>query len=226
MSGARITILLLMLVVPAVHAQSFKERLLSMRKAYDTLGKVHIRMAVSLFESDQSKTPYVREVADVKRDKRNYRYEFGSTDMLMNDKYLIVVDRNSREMMCSKRSLKGEDNLFTDPMKISMDSILSFYENPTLVSSQQNIEHYTMTQKRGPIKRVDLFIAQATSLLQKMEYRYTDGHYVVIEFTTFDTRPPFDENTFHEKMYVLADKGKLRASAPFRGYRVVMMDQQ
>jgi hypothetical protein len=216
----------LMLIAPALHAQSFKDRLVSMRKTYDTISKVHIRMTVSLFESDQSNAPYIREVADVKRDKRNYRYEFGTTNMLMNDKYLIVVDRNAREMMCSKRSLKGEDNLFTDPMKISMDSILAFYENPTLVSREKGIEHYTMTQKKGPIKRVDLFIGQATSLLQKMEYRYADGHYVVIEFTTFDTRPPFDENTFHEKMYVVADKGKLKASAPFNGYSVSMMDKQ
>jgi len=228
MTRTRITIILgLIWIIPALNAQSFKERLTAMRKTYDTLSKVHIRMSISLFAGEQSKTPYLRETADVKRNKRDYRYEFGTTNMLMNSKYLIMVDRNSREMLCSKRSLKGEDNLFTDPMKISMDSILSFYENPRLVSRQDSIEHYAMTQKKGPIKRVDLFIDQLTGLLRKMEYRYADGHYVIIEFTTFDTRPPFDENTFHEKSYVIAaDKGVLKASAAFRGYHVVMMDKQ
>lgn len=220
-----VMIILLITLASVGHAQSFKERLVQMRKEYDTLTSLHLRMSIRVFENDRAARPFVEQFADVKRDEDNYKYQLGGTNMLMNNKYTIVADASAREIVCSKRSLKDQKELLKTPGAFDLDSILNLYETPKTTQREGDLEHYVIEQKKSNINRIDMFIDVNTNHIRKLEYRYTDAHYVVIEFPLFDTKPVFENDTFHEKHFVIADKNGLRASTAFRGYRVVMMDK-
>jgi hypothetical protein len=223
---SRIAIIVLLLAFGSVaHAQSFKERLVQMRKEYDTLRSLHLKMSIRVFENDRATQPFVVQVADVKREADNYKYQLGETNMLMNSKYTIVTDAAAREIVCSKRSLKDQKELFKTPVAFDLDSILNLYETPKVARREGDLEHYIIEQKKTNINRIDMFIDVNNNHIRKLEYRYKDAHYVVIEFPLFDTKPVFETDTFHEKHFVIAEKTGLRASTAFRGYRVVMMDK-
>src|SRR5690606_30826053 len=103
-------------------------------------------------------TPYFSEVADVKRHEDNFSYRLGSTDMLMNTRFIIMVEKESKEILCTKRSLKDEKKLFDDPYKMNLDSLINLYNNPMLINRSGKTEHYRLTQNTSAIKQIDLFI--------------------------------------------------------------------
>lgn len=185
---------------------------------------VHVRMSIKVYEGNNGDTPLVNEVVDVKRDGDHYLYTFGSTDMLLNKKYIVVADRPSKEILCTKRSLKEEADFFSDPFRANMDSILLLYQEPEFISKAGNTEHYRLFQKQGVIKQIDVFIDGTENVMRRLEYRYKDQHYVVIAFTVFDKAPGFNDDTFSEGKYFYTERGELKASKSFPGFNVVEVD--
>lgn len=205
-------------------AQDFRESLESMKKTYSTLEDAHIKMSIRIFEDDKSSTPYFDETADIKRQKKNYYYQFGSINMLMNAKYILMVDKSSKEMVCTRRSLKTEEQMERDPFKLNLDSILTFYGTPDYLGKTADGTHYRLSQKKGTIRQYDFFIDEARKIVNKIEYRYEDKHYVVIRFTLFETHPAFSPDAFDERKFVMEKKGKLTTSDAYKGYHVAVVN--
>lgn len=205
-------------------AQSFKEILTGLQKEYANIESIHIKMSIQVYENDTSKDPYFKEVADIKRQAQNCSYQFGAVFMLMNSKCLVMVDKSSREIVYTKRSTADEQALYNDPFKLNLDSILLLYENPQYIGKETEGEHYRIFQQRGTIRQIDIFMDLNENRLTRIEYRYEDGHYVVIRFTTFDKNPVFEGNTFSESSYVIEEQGRLKAARAFFGYNVATVD--
>lgn len=206
------------------NAQSFRECLESMKQTYSTLESAHIKMSIRIFENDKSSTPYFDETADIKRQNRNYSYQFGSINMLMNAKYILMVDKSSKEIVCTRRSLKAEEQIERDPFKLNLDSILSFYGTPDYLGKTTDGTHYRFFQKKGTIRQFDFFIDEERKIVNKIEYRYEDKHYVVIRFMLFETHPAFSDDVFDERKFVMEEKGKLTTSGAYRGYHVAVVN--
>jgi outer membrane lipoprotein-sorting protein len=215
---------LLLLACSAMCAQSFKERVAALQQSYVGMDRVHIKMSIQVFTDVASAKPYHREEVDIKRDKYKYSYQYGTTHMLMNDDYMVMVNKTSREILWSKRSPEQQQKVLSDPFKMNLDSILTFYGTPVLVEKKGSVEHYSLEQKNGQVRQVDLFIDSADNVLKRLEYRYVEKYYVVIEFNVFDKAPVFDAETFRESRYVWLDQGKFKAAESYRGYRVIAGD--
>lgn len=205
-------------------AQGFKECLESMQKTYSVIENVHIKMSIRIFEDDKSSAPYFNETADIKRQNKNYYYQLGSINMLMNTKYILMVDRSSQEIVCTRRSLRAEEQMAQDPFKINLDSILSFYGTPDYLGKTSDGTHYRLFQKTGSIRQFDFFIDEERKIVNKIEYRYEDKHYVVIRFTLFETHPVFSVDTFDERKFVVVEKGKLTPSSSYKGFHVAVVN--
>jgi outer membrane lipoprotein-sorting protein len=219
-------VLFVLLLQQPVWSQSFKERLELMQKEYNTLQNVHMKMSIRVFEKEQSTTAFYAIEADIKKQDQFYHYELGTTRMLMNANYTIMVDKASHEMACSKRSLKDEAKFATDPFRMNLDSVLSLYGSLDFAGKQVDEEHYVLTQKKGAIKQIDLYINVSTNVLSRIEYRYTDQHYVTIQFTLVDKQPGFTEQEFSENQYVIVEKDKLRTARAFAGYHLSIADSK
>jgi len=208
----------------ATQAQTLKERIAAMQNEYVTLRDVHIRMTVQVFESDDSKTPFYQNKGEIKRRDLYYEYQLGNMSMLMNHDYLIVVNGDSREIVCSRRSLDEESKMYADPFKANMDSILNLYTTPVLVDKQGAVEHYRLDQKIGPVNRIELFIDDQKNVLRKMIYNYRTGQHAVIEFSVFDKAPQFDADTFREGKYIQWTNGKVIPAEAYKAFHVAMVE--
>lgn len=213
---------LMTLLQTVSEAQSFKERVLMMRKEYRDLDSVHIAVSVQVFEDEKATTPFYREEADIQKQASNFVYKLSAVQMLINERYLVMVDRSSKEILCSPRSPKDEEK-FSDTYRANLDSMLSRHEDPEYVSSEGAVEHYRMIQEKGAIRQIDVFLDAQKNVLTRMEYRYTEGHYVVIRFVVFDIHPVFIKDAFSEERYFAKEEGRFKAASSFQGYRVVMM---
>lgn len=219
-----ISTILVFLVVQASWSQSFKDRLAAMQSEYTKLENVHIKMEIKVFENERKTQPYFNEVADIKRQAERYHSQFGATSLLVNSDFVVMIDKASKEIVCTKRSSKDASVVPDDPFNASLDSILSYYGDPILISKNADQEHYQLNQKNGAIKQVDLFINSRTNLISKLEYRYDDAHYVAITFMLIEKNPTFRADAFDEKQYVILDKGKLKVSPAYVGYHLAVAD--
>lgn len=201
-------------------AQDLNQALQDLRKQYAQSDQLRMVMQIQAFEKPQSDAPYYHEKAEIRKSGNQYLYQFAGTEMLMNAKYLIVVDKNAAEMVCSKRNLKTEAD-FKDQAKVNIDSILTFYDHPQYLGRTKSIDHYRVFQKKGAIGQIDLFMNAQTNLLHRIQYHYRDKQWVVIAFDVFDMRPSFSSNTFDEAHYVAVEKGKMKPSAAYKKYSIV-----
>jgi outer membrane lipoprotein-sorting protein len=200
--------------------QDFKTEIRDLRSGYENLQSLHVTMTISVFESAQVSKPFFEEKADIKRDGTNYSYRFGSIEMLMNDRCLIMVDHEARELVFSNRDVGMEQSL-TDPVKMNLDSVLDLYGEPKLISASGGINHYRINQNKGLIHQVDIYLSSAKKLLQKIEYRYKDEQFVRINFDVFDKTPEFAASVFDDGYYVKLLNGKLIPGPRFKGFEIV-----
>ena len=219
-------IMLFVLACWHLPAQDFRHAVDEARKAYGQADHLHAVMLIKVFESASSGKPYYSETADIKRHKNNYLYRYGVTEMLMNERYLVLVDKSSKEISFSRRDLKSEDAAFKDPMTMSLDSLLKKYKQTTYIGRKDNMDRYQLTQATESISRTDLFFDIRTKLIRRIEYHYPEGQHVSIEFQVFNQAPSFKADTFYESNYIVIGKDKIIPSAQYQGYNVSSVENQ
>jgi hypothetical protein len=202
------------------NGQDFKRLVTELRKKYESADKLHVVMDIQVFENSKTTTPYFTEHADIKREGTDYRYQMQSNELLMNDQYLVMVDRNSKEILCSRRDRQAEAGL-PDPFKMNIDSMFNIIGQPKFIGKSEGRDHYRLSQTEGLLEQIDLFVNTDKSFMQQIEYRYRDGQVASIKINVFDIAPQFASGTFNETYYVLRENGKFTTSAAYRGYRII-----
>jgi len=220
-----------MICVPAGAAQAqtgsapqpaidYKEVITEMQKRYGSVEKAHIVMKIGVFPSATSSKAFYQQSVEIWRDKQNYLCRMNEQDMLMNEKYLVLVDKTGREIICSNRNTSDE-NAFNDPLRANLDSLFSYYGRPAFVERKENINHFKLSLTKGELREVDLFIHNDSKLLTRVDYIYKDKQYARIDFAVFDTQPTIIPGTFDESQYVLITKSGMQPSKKMSHYRIV-----
>jgi hypothetical protein len=207
-------------IAPVLHAQDFKQALLKMQKEYGALGSMHIVMSIKAFDKKTATTPFYSQKADIKKHDQNYFYKMGVNDMLLNEKYLLMIDHSVKQMVCNKNNLKAMGGI-NDPFKVNLDSLLTAFGKSSYLGKVADMEHYRIAHSKGMVKQTDLYFKVETNLLQKIEYTYESNQFVVIDFELFDRQPSFAPGTFDEGRYMVLENGKLKAVEAYRQYEIV-----
>lgn len=209
---------------PDAHAQDFKQALLAMQEKYRAMEKFHIVMQVKVFEEGAEATPFYHEKVEIRKDGARYRYRYGDQDLLMNERYLIMVDRTSREIVCNKTNPGAAQA--KDPLQANMDSLFSSYGKPQYVGREGQADHYRLSLDRGEVSEVEIFIDPDQRVFRKIEYRYRERQRAVIDFLVFDTAPAFEMGAFDEQYYISVSKNRISPSKNFSSYHVVNVDTE
>src|SRR5688572_26117027 len=172
--------MLLICICQQVNAQSFSHLVSELRKKYETADKLHVVMDIVVFESNTATTPYFSEHADIKRDGTNYKYQMESNELLMNNQFLIMVDKNTKEILFGTRDLQTEAQL-PDPFKMNIDSIFNIIGQPQFVSNSGGRDHYKFSQPEGLIAQIDLFFNTEKKFMEEIKYLYREGQVASIK---------------------------------------------
>lgn len=205
---------------------NFKATILRMQEEYRKLEKLHLVMAIDVFENASTTKPYFSETADIRRYKHNYLYKFAGHELMMNDKYMVMVDHTSKEILCNTTDQGKESDALRNGFQWNVDSLLQFYGEAVYLGRQGDIDHYRIPQKVGEVETVEMYIDSSNAVLSRIDYTYRNGQYVKIVFRVFNRVPSFDASLFSERNYVVMQKEKAVASAKYRGFRVTDAQQQ
>jgi hypothetical protein len=207
------------LAIPVCSQDKFRERIQSIQKEFALTTGMDIVMDIKAFESKAQKIPFYHEQAIVKKSSDNYFYRFSGLEMLMNEKYLVMVNEKQRLITCTLRDKKAETEMM-DPLTANLDSMLNFYGTPRLISDKDDVEHYTLTRSDGLITQIELYIQASTNSLKRIEYGYEGGQYATINFLRFNRTPDFKANEFNEQRYFSENNGVLKLSDNYSRFRL------
>jgi len=196
----------------------YKDVIAGIQKRYGSIENAHIVMNIGVFQNAASTKPFYQQSVEIWRNGQNYLCRMNEQDMLMNEKYSVLVDKVGKEIMCNGRS--GEE-VFKDPVRASFDSLFAYIGRPVFVDRKENIDHFRLSLTRGDIRELDLFINNNSQLLTRVDYVYKDKQYARIDFSVFDTQPVIAAGTFDEAQYVLITKNGIQPSKKMSYYRVV-----
>jgi hypothetical protein len=206
-------------LVQAVAAQDLRSALERMQQTVKESTQMHVVMTIDVYEDIRSEKSFYHDVAEVNRNDNSYLYHFGVLDFLMNDKYVIIVDRQERRIMLQDRDLTSETE-FRKSISFNLDSLLLAYKNPKFIGNINGIEHYQVLQNQNSISQIDLFINNRTNLLDKMQYGYKEGQFVSIHFDQFEIHPKFKEDEFDELLYFSKLNGKYQLAEKFKDFKI------
>jgi hypothetical protein len=204
----------------ALYAQDFKQALLNIQKEYGAVGRMRIVMSIKAFEKKSASTPFYSQKAEIKKDDQNYFYQLGVNDMLLNEKYLLMIDHSAKQIICNKNNIKSMSG-FKDPFKMNVDSLLTAYGESSFVGRANERDHYKIIHSKGAIKQTDMYFSVQTNLLTKIEYGYENDQLVVIDFEVFDKQPTFEASEFDESKYMVVTNGTRKPAPAFQQYKIV-----
>jgi len=215
-----ITVILFFIHV-VTYGQDFKQAVLDMQQLLKDAKQMRIVMDVNVYESEKKRSLLYHDKIEVNKDMDNYLYHYGNNDFLMNKDYVMMVDKNEKEIMLRKRDVKSEREL-QRKISFNIDSLLSLYdEAPQYVATENNSDHFLVHQRGSEVTKIDLYISRYTHLIQRMDYSYRTGQYVTIQFNEFDLQPKFPENKFGESNYVQHVKGEIYPTGVYKTFRLV-----
>ena len=199
-------------------AQDFKQDVIELQKEFENMTSVHIVMDVKAYGNVKEARPYFQLHVDVKKQGNRYRYVYGDTEMLMNDNYLVMVNKTERQIAVTKRDVRSEA-VIAKSMHFNLDSMISTIGTVEYKGEVSGVRQYTVpASKRVP--ETDLYIEVQTKSLFRIQYHYPEGQLVNIDFKTFDKQPVFADNTFNEANYVTVVKDKAIPVSAFKNFTV------
>ena len=199
----------------------FRQRIETIREQYKGATEIEVIMDISVFERKGDQEPIYQERAIVKKSQDKYFYHLSGLEMLMNEKYLVLINEKQRLITCSRRDKESEMEL-SNAIPVSLDSLLRFYGTPRFIDAQNGVEHFSVAHGDGDIKQSDLFIEVLSGALKKIEYRYEGGQFAVIDFLRFSRSPDFTPDEFAEQKYFSENGGVLRLSDNYSRFRLTM----
>ncbi len=130
-----------------VLAQDFRQDVTALQKEFENMTSVHVVMDIKAFGTVNEARPYFQTHVDIRKQDNRYRYLYGDLEMLMNDNYLIVVNKSERQISMTKRDVKSEAAI-AKSMHFNLDSMIT-----TIGTVQGDVFVHTRLMLSSPARR-------------------------------------------------------------------------
>ncbi|MEI9921936.1 MAG: hypothetical protein WDO14_24555 [Bacteroidota bacterium] len=212
--------LLLVLSSAIADAQDFKQAVSDFQKKYQSAENLRIRMSIDAFISKSMKQPFYQEKVTISKRGTAYHNRLSASEMVMNEKYIVVVDHSNKEIALGNRDLRTEKE-FYNQVQFDLDSTLKFYDEAKFVGIVSGVSHFSIVQKKGDIEKIDLFFKQETGDLKQINYLYKSGNWVAISIDEFNVSPTFENTEFDETQFLKKEGRSWRPTVALAGYKVL-----
>lgn len=218
-----IIIALLAISIP-IKAQSIKEDIKKLLNYYDGVEDLYIQMESSVYEGEKATT--VSSV--IRKSEQKYLYHLSDRSMLLNDKYIIMVDKRHHNITYEKWTKAKAKQLISSTQIPDPDDLLKRYESITFKGEKNGLKHYHLYGAKEQMSDVDLFFDTQRGVIKKCIYRYnpqlvSDDIRLEVIFNVINTKPKFSETTFSESQFIQIKGKEATAAEKYKGYSVYNM---
>lgn len=222
----------LLLILPGslAVAQDFKKDYNQVQDAYTKLDKFYCEIKIKLYESHQSVKPGETITSLIKKQNNDFWYSMGRIKMIVNEKCILYIDENEKQMIYTIRDTKREMKIPNQDVAAIIDSLVKKSDSVVFTGSKDNCKHYAIYASKALITKTELAIDRESFLIKTIEYYYDpmkspSSNKIIIEYSKMDTAPLFTDSEFSEKRYAAYSNKVLKPLSPYVGYRTSVIDQ-
>lgn len=216
-----ILISFLCLQVISLQAQSFKDDFGNMLSIYKDVNNLYIEMENKVYKGDKLQ----KESSSIIRKKGvNYLYHLSEHSMLINDAYVVLVDKRNYNIVFDKFTSKQAETLKKVQLPVRED-LLKIYQKISYKGTKNNLKQYHLENAQETIYKMDLFFDVKTGLVKRAIY-YHNPKLVPgdmrseIYLKVINTKPTFSEDAFSEQQFLTIKDGKGTAARAYTKYSI------
>jgi outer membrane lipoprotein-sorting protein len=213
--------LFLIISIGEVQAQSIQEDFNKMLEAYKDVKNLYVEMENRVYKGNDLE----KESSSIIRKKgNNYLYSLSEHAMLINDDYVVLVDKRNYNIVFDKFTSEQADRLNKVQMPIQED-LLAAYPKINYLGTKNNLKHYHLENDKEQIYKMDLFFDANTGFVKRAVY-YHNPKLIAgnmrseIDLKVINTKPAFSEKTFSETQFVVIEDGQGTAARAYTKYSV------
>ncbi|WMX17580.1 hypothetical protein [Aureispira sp. CCB-E] len=197
-------------------AQSIKEDFNKMLEAYKGVTNLYIEMENKVYQGDDLQN---ESSSLIRKKGNNYLYNLSEHAMLINDKYVVLVDKRNYNIVFDKFTKERAEYLNNMQIPIRED-LLNLYPSVTYMGITQNLKHYHLENDQEKIHKMDLFFDVSTGFVKRAVYYHNPklipgNMRSEIDLKVINTQPTFSEKTFSETQFFTTKDGQ---NIPARAY--------
>lgn len=212
---------MLLLQSTVLHAQSFKDDFGKMLSIYKEVKNLYVEMENKVYKGNTLQ----KEASSIIRKKGvNYLYHLSEHSMLINNDYVVLVDKRNYNIVFDKFTLEQAEKLNKIQMPVRED-LLKVYQDITYKGTKNNLKHYHLENDKETIYKMDLYFDVNTGLVKRAVY-YHHPKLVPgdmrseIYLKVINIKPTFSEDAFSEKQFVTIKNGQGTAARAYTKYSV------
>lgn len=202
--------------------QTFEEDIKGVYESYRKTDQFQTNIIITVYNFKEQ--PVIQK-AQIKKSGNNFHYFIDTRKVLMNNKYMITVNSDQKEIVVADALSKDVLNATAfgeDQMKEMLKKVDTIIDNGVT----KGIHNYTIISKNSMIEKMELSINQKFKMLSKVIYHYNseaglNSTKVIIEYKGITSNPSFTTTEFNEKQYILKNKGELIPSLAYKGYEII-----
>ena len=208
-------------------AQSVKSELTQIREAYESLQGMSADIQFELFDSFEAIKPIDVQSGKFRQAGNKSYSQFGSSEVLTNDKYSLVIDHEEKLMLIQNPLPVS----FSPETQIPMDSLLAICSKVTWKDIDPSKRSITFLFENYEFQKVQIFYDSKSHILNKVILFQANPSDLLgnqnpilgrMEITYVNTliNPSFTSKDFSERIYVQKEKGKIVPASSYSNYQL------
>lgn len=219
------TILIFSFSISPILSQDYKKDFEKAILLFNTLDKYKANINIKIYDDTKHSQPTFTQKGFIKKNGNQFYYKINHIILLINKKYSLIVDEQTKRVVCKKLKKKLKTNSYSKEVLPNVDEVFKNYKSVKLISNKNGVKHYRIIPKKD-YKKVDVHLTKQ-GLVSKLEYiSLADeagvSSRMIFELKNSTITPSFSEKDFSENKFIVVSKDKITLASKYRKYRLTV----
>lgn len=223
-----LSIAILLIGIHSIKAQDVKASFTQLNENFASLKKVSYSISYAYYQKASDKKPLETSTGQFKRLNNNFYSKIGDVELVINEKYKVVIDNQTKHVVVENRQEATVSELFM----VNLDSALAVCSKiASKATATQETFSLFFDSTRFDYSQVDVVINKSTHFIDKLvlymvavDYETNTTFYPKLEISisNFSTAPIISDSFFSETNYVSVDnEGNVSLNKKYSAYRLL-----
>ncbi|BDS15413.1 hypothetical protein [Aureispira anguillae] len=202
-------------------AQSFEEDMAKMEAAYQGVDDLYLEMENSIWQDQKMEK---QQNTIIQKKGALYLYKMDEAIMLINTKYILMIDEVSKTIIYDKWTAEKAENLAKQHIPATAD-ILKRYPSVVYQGTAKQHKNYVLENKNIQMSKVEISFEISTGFMRLVRYYYNPELvdkeiYTELKMKKIDTNPSFAASNFSEKRFITQVGNQFKGVGKYSNYAV------
>lgn len=205
----------------SIYGQSFEEDMMKMKAAYEGVSDLYMEMENSVWEE---KTVAKEQQVVIKKKGAFYLYELEDAAMLINSKYILMIDHVGKTIVYDDWTAEKASQLAQQHIPIAAD-ILKKYPSINYKGKINNYKKYVLKNENIQMSKVEVLFEPQTGFMRAIRYYYNPKLvekevYTELKMKVINIKPSFKASAFSEKQFITQVGNQFKGIGKYSSYAV------